>query len=102
MAHNKYNSLLSFARFFVRSIKFVKCAMSINSAAILCVKIAWSHSSKRLVPRTDAYKMAATTVLVLWLMQVICHVGNTTIFFRKIYIFVPVWVIHRAIDLRPS
>ena len=40
---------------------------------ILHVKIAWSHESKQLVPMTDAYKMAATTVLVLWLMQVICQ-----------------------------
>ena len=47
------------------SITFVKCVMKINLAAILHVKIAWSCTSKRLVPRMDAYKMAATTVLVL-------------------------------------
>ena len=47
------------------SIKFVKCAMRINSAASLRVKIVWSRASKRLVPRMDAYKMAATTVFVL-------------------------------------
>ena len=57
--------LLSFARLLVPSIKFVKCAMRINLAAILRVKIAWSRASKRLVPRTDAYKMTATTVSVL-------------------------------------
>ena len=51
------------------SIKFVKCAMRINPAAILCVKIVWSHASKLLVSMTDTYKMAATTVLVLWLMR---------------------------------
>ena len=36
--------------------------MRINLAAILCVKIAWSHASK-LFPRTDAYKMVVTTVM---------------------------------------
>ena len=50
------------------SITFVKCAMRINSAAILRVKIVWSRG-------TDAYKMAATIVLVQKLMQVICRCG---------------------------
>ena len=67
--------LLSFQRLLVPSIKFVKCAMRINSAAILRVKIVWSRTTKQLVPRTDAYKMAATTVFVLWMMQVICRCG---------------------------
>ena len=67
--------------------------MRINSAAILRVKIAWSRASKQLVPSTDAYKMAATSVFVLWLMQLFfsyAHVGagNTiaTIFFEKLKI----------------
>ena len=66
--------------------------MRINSAA----KIAWSRMSKQLIPRTDAYKMAVTTVLVLWLMQVIVGAGNTMISFENFTFFVQVWVIRRV------
>ena len=78
--------LLFFARLLVLSIKFVKWAMRINSATILCVKIAWSHASKRIVPRMDAYKMAATTVLVLYGRCVVSvGAGNTTIFSKNLH-----------------
>ena len=50
--------------------------MRIHLAAIFHVKIAWLRESKRLVPRTDAYKIAATTVLVLWLMRLSVGAGN--------------------------
>ena len=66
----------------------LNCAMRINLAAILHVKIAWSHASKRLVSRTDTYKMVAATVLVNWSYGwcgLSVRAGNTT-FFQTIYI----------------
>ena len=57
MTHNKYwkkaydRGNVYLARLcIVPSIKYVKCAMRINSPAILRKKIAWSRASKRLVP----------------------------------------------------
>ena len=52
--------------------------MRIHLADILCVKIAWLRVSKRFVPRTDAYKMAATTVSYGW-CRLSVGAGNTTI-----------------------